>query len=408
MEQENIVDADEFFLAKGEDTLPENFPELFNISAGLHFLEFIPRPVETCPPEFVYIPLDGKKSWLNKRRLLTQLTITNWNVAWEAGHLRSQFIPQVFRTDLPNHLRFLTKYKDANLYLIPDDGQSNFEAFAPLYYLLPLSTLERFGLPVLKRGLWPPFNYNEVFHSHIQKGFDERLAKAFASHVWPLIDSGSGINSFSRDESLVVLTHNLNYWLPCVYKLAEDRLRSFSRVEFDSLEQIQQLERLRSTLPADVEADRPLRGGAIWCGEREAWDATKELIEIADEHGQLRGIIDAVRSNRVQDDFSNRWSYAKEDFERKLYRKRTKTQVTFVELNEAKPVHAPTSEVHENLLWEDFITLLNPKERRIVVCLKNGVTRVSDISKELGYANHSPVSKALTQIRKKAERYLQL
>jgi hypothetical protein len=407
MEQENIVDVDEFFLAKGEETLPENFPELFNISAGLHFLEFIPRPVETYPPEFVYIPLDGKKSWLNKRRLLTQLTITNWNVAWEAGHLRSQFIPQVFRTDLPNHLRFLTKY-DANLYLIPDDGRSNFEAFAPLYHLLPLSTLQRFGLPVLNRGLWPPFNYNEVLHSHIQKGFDERLSKAFASHVWPLIDSGSGINAFSRDESLVVLTHNLNYWLPCVYKLAEDRLRSFSRVEFDSLEQIEQLERLRSTLPADVEADRPLRGGAIWCGEQEAWDATNELVEIADEHGQLRGIIDAVRSNRVQDDFSNRWSYAKEDFERKLYRKRTKTQLTFVELDEAKPVHAPTSEVHENLLWEDFITLLNPKERRIVVFLKNGVTRVSDISKELGYANHSPVSKALTQIRKKAERYLEL
>jgi hypothetical protein len=369
MEQENIVDVDEFFLAKGEETLPENFPELFNISAGLHFLEFIPRPVETYPPEFVYIPLDGKKSWLNKRRLLTQLTITNWNVAWEAGHLRSQFIPQVFRTDLPNHLRFLTKY-DANLYLIPDDGRSNFEAFAPLYHLLPLSTLQRFGLPVLNRGLWPPFNYNEVLHSHIQKGFDERLSKAFASHVWPLIDSGSGINAFSRDESLVVLTHNLNYWLPCVYKLAEDRLRSFSRVEFDSLEQIEQLERLRSTLPADVEADRPLRGGAIWCGEQEAWDATNELVEIADEHGQLRGIIDAVRSNRVQDDFSNRWSYAKEDFERKLYRKRTKTQLTFVELDEAKPVHAPTSEVHENLLWEDFITLLNPKERRIVVFLK--------------------------------------
>lgn len=381
MKQENVVDVDEFFLAKGVETLPENFPELSNISAGLHFLEFIPRPVETYPPEFVYIPLDGKKSPLNKRRLLTQLTITNWNVAWEAGHLRSQFIPQVFRTDLPSHLRFLTKYEDVNLYLIPDDGQSNFEAFAPLYHLLPLSTLTRFGLPVLKRGLWPAFNYNEVLHSHIQKGFDERLSKAFASHVWPLIDSGSGINAFSRDESLVVLTQNLNYWLPCVYKLAEERLRTFSRVDFDSLEQIEQLKRLRSTLPAEIEADRPLRGGAIWCGEQEAWDATKELIEIADEHGQLRGIIDAVRSNRVQDDFSSRWSYAKEDFERKLYRKRAKIKLTFVELDEAKPVHAPTSEVHENLLWEDFITLLNPKERRIVVCLKNGVTRVSEISK---------------------------
>ena len=62
MEQENIVDGDEFFLAKGMETFPENFPELFNISAGLYFLEFIPRPVEVYAPEFVYIPLDGGKS----------------------------------------------------------------------------------------------------------------------------------------------------------------------------------------------------------------------------------------------------------------------------------------------------------------------------------------------------------
>lgn len=408
MEQETIVDVDEFFLAKGEETLPENFPELFNISAGLHFLEFIPRPVEVFAPEFVYIPLDVGKPPLNEQRLLTQLTITQWNVAWEAGHLRSQFIPQVFRTDLPDHLRFLTKYEDVNLYLIPDDGRSNFDAFAPLYHLLPLATLQRFGLPVLKRGLWPPFMYNEVLHSHIQKGFRERLSKAFASHVWPLIDSGSRINAFSGDETLVVLTHNLNYWLPCVYKLAEERLRSFSRVEFESLEQMEHLERLRSGLPPNIEAERPLRGGPIWCGEHDAWEATKELIEIADEHGKLRGIIDAVRSNRVQDDFSSRWSYAKEDFERKLYRKRAKTQVTFVELDEAKPVHAPTSEVHEELLWEDFMVLLNAKERRIVVCLKNGVTSASDISKELGYANHSPISKALNHIRRKAEKFLEL
>lgn len=288
MERETIVDVDEFFLAKGEETPPENFPELFNISAGLHFLEFIPRPVEVYPPEFVYIPIDGRKSPLNKRRLVTQLTITQWNVAWEAGHLRSQFIPQIFRTDLPDDLRFLTKYEDVNLYLIHDDGRSNFEAFAPLYYLLPLSTLQRFGLPVLKRGLWPPFNYNEVFHSHIQKCFDERLSRAFASHVWPLIDSGSRMNAFARDESLVVLTHNLNYWLPCVYKLAEERLGSFSRVEFDSLEQMEDLERLRSTLPADIEADRPLRVGPIWYGEQDAWDATKELVEIADERTATR------------------------------------------------------------------------------------------------------------------------
>lgn len=409
MKPENIVDVDEFFLAKGDETFPENFPELGNISAGLlHCFDFIPRAAEEYPPELVYIPLDVTKSPVNKQRLLTELVITQWNAAWEAGHLRSHFIPEVIKTGFPKKLRWLTKYQKVNLYLIPDDGRTNFEAFAPLYHLLPLRIVQQFGLPALKRGLWPPSMHNDVLNSHAKNDFGERLSKAFARHIWSLIDSGSKINAFSTNDSLVVLTHNLNYWLPCIYKLAEERLRTFSRVPFESLEQLNDLKRIRDNLPPDIEANRPLRGGSIWCGEQEAWDATKELVEIADEHGQLRGIIDAVRSNRVKDDFSNLWSYAKEDFERKLYRKRTKTRVTFVELDEAKPVHAPTAEIHEKLLWEDFMVLLNAKERQIVVCLKNGLTRVSDISKELGYANHSPVSKSLKQIRRKAEKYLEL
>jgi hypothetical protein len=34
------------------------------------------------------------------------------------------------------------------------------------------------------------------------------------------------------------------------------------------------------------------------------------------------------------------------------------------------------------------------------------MTRATDIARELGYANHSPVSKALGRIRRKAERFL--
>lgn len=71
------------------------------------------------------------------------------------------------------------------------------------------------------------------------------------------------------------------------------------------------------------------------------------------------------------------------------------------------PVHAPTSELDENLLWEDFITLCDRKERRVVVCLKKGITKVGEISKLLGYANHS-VSKTLARIRQKARKYFEL
>jgi hypothetical protein len=161
-------------------------------------------------------------------------------------------------------------------------------------------------------------------------------------------------------------------------------------------------------MPSDVKVNRPLKGGCIWAGEDDAWEVTKQIVEFADKHGKLREIIEVVKANRIEDDFSDCWSYAREDFERKLYKKRSKAKVVFVELNDTVPVHGPCSQLEENLLWEDFIVLLDKKERKVVVCLRNGITKVGEISKILGYANHSPVSKTLARIRLKAKQYLDL
>lgn len=132
------------------------------------------------------------------------------------------------------------------------------------------------------------------------------------------------------------------------------------------------------------------------------------MFERADAGGNLRAIIDAIRSHRVEEDFSPIWSFAREDFERKLYHKRLKVKVSFVELNGTIPVHGPESEVHENLLWEDFLAIVEPKDRRVVVLLRNGMTQIGEIGKLLGYANHSPISKALTRIRTKVADVLNL
>jgi hypothetical protein len=42
------------------------------------------------------------------------------------------------------------------------------------------------------------------------------------------------------------------------------------------------------------------------------------------------------------------------------------------------------------------------------VCLRNGTTKLGDIAASLGYANHSPISKALALIRKKAAKFLNM
>ena len=73
-------EIDNFDLATGEDLLQEDFPELGNLSSAFLF-QFIPKPVQTIPPEFVYIPYNGRKGICEKDgALLKRLTITQWKI----------------------------------------------------------------------------------------------------------------------------------------------------------------------------------------------------------------------------------------------------------------------------------------------------------------------------------------
>jgi hypothetical protein len=270
--------------------------------------------------------------------------------------------------------------------------------------MLPKKLLDRHGLPALKRPLWPASGW--WTEELLPRDFQARLSRAFAEHIWKHIDSGSGLASFSTTEPLAVLSHNLDFWLPYAMMVTENAMSTFDRVEPESEKQLEKLKEARQQEFEEVAIERPRMGGVLWCGEEEAAEVTKELVDLADENGRLRSIIDAVKSHRVTDDFSPLWSYAREDFERKLYSKRSKVRVSFVELKDTLPVHGPSSEYTENLLWEDFTALLEPKERHVVVCLRSGTTKLGDIATELGYANHTPISKALARIRKKAARFL--
>jgi len=63
------------------------------------------------------------------------------------------------------------------------------------------------------------------------------------------------------------------------------------------------------------------------------------------------------------------------------------------------------TEVEGQIVTADFMALLNVREREIVVLLNSGLTNLTDVAKELGYANHSPISKKLAKIRKQAEEF---
>jgi len=392
--KDNLLDEKEFNR--------DEFPMLRNLSTAFMY-KFVARPQKEMLPEYVYVD-NYYDNYKKKRNTELHVAISQWNIFWEAGQLRYDF----FQEDLPKSLKWLKKFRNRNIYLLPYKPNNRYYTYEPLFHLLPLKTRKYFNLPLVKEGIWPfTCDFNFYTNALLPSNFDNKLSQAFAYHIWPLLISGSKIYAFSKNDPIKILAHNLDYWIPYAYKYIENQLANFGRVQFDDKKQVKQLERLRRETPDDIEVNRPFRGGIVWYGEDEAWNATKNIVEIADKNGKLRSIIDAIKSNRIEDDFSDQWSFAKEDFERKIYKKRSKFKVNFVELNNKIPVHSPSSETHENLLWEDFLSILDTKEKRIVVLLKSGVTNLGEIGKILGYANHSPISKSLAKIRLKAQKYFE-
>jgi hypothetical protein len=386
-------------LATGEDLSADRFPKLSTLSPAF-FYDLV--PVARSPNYLKSCSYQPKS-----RSASRCCTIASWNFLWEAAQYRKEaFEASRRRQEVPALTRWINSLPHTNAYLILETP-TRYDAYAPLLHLLPKTVLDRFGLPAIKRPLWPGHAlwWNEKL---MLSNFEQRLSQAFAAHVWRHVDSGSSLRAFSATEPLKLLSHSLDFWLPYALMVLEDLMRDFERCEPDDDRQRKRLAQAQEEDYPEVAIDRPRKDGTLWIGEEEADDVMHLVVDAADERGQLRQLIDAIRSSRVVDDFSPVWSYAREDFERKLHSKRSKVQVSFVELSDTLPVHSARSEYTDNLLWQDFTSLLDAKKRHIVVALRSGTTRLGDIASTLGYANHSPVSKALERIRKKAARFLSL
>lgn len=381
---------DDVFLPEA-DADPEEYPHLRNISAGFIFGGVV-RPLEPAPPEYVTLPA----AYTSPEEFLA---IAQWNMLWEAAQFRRRFFDL---DDLPEPMTRIADLGDVNVTFVPRTRARYFE-YAPLFHLLPKRVLDMFGLPLLRGGQWPFMADWSGIDDFLPPDFEERLARAWAWTVWPHLVSGSKMKAFSADDPIRLLAHNLDFWVPAVTATIQERLRDFPEVDKGKTPGPVTLE--DGSVLAGAVAGNPRMGGQVWFGEDDARDAVVETVEAADRTGRLRGILDAVRSHRIEDDFSSHWSYAREDFERKLHGKRRKVTVKFVELTDTVPVQGPESEVLGNLITNDFLTLLNGRNRQIVVLLNSGVTSKTEIADVLGYANHSAVSKRLAQIRRAAEAY---
>jgi hypothetical protein len=374
---------------------PDEFPRLHNISAA-HFYKAIVRPAVPEPPiyvtltELVHPCLAGPGA---------AVAVAEWNMLWEAAQYRRRFFDL---GELPAQMARIADLDDVNVVFVPRT-RSRYHEYAPLLHLLPRRVLLRFGLPLLRGGQWPFMADFAEIDAFLPADLADRLGRAWAWAVWPHLVSGSRLSAFSSDDPVRLLAHNLDFWIPAVTAMMQARLREHDEIDKGPLPTVVPLEDggvLDGAVPG-----HPRMGGQIWFGEDDARDAVVETVEAADQTGRLRGILDAVRSHRVADDFSPQWSYAREDFERKLHRKRNKVSVRFVELTDTIPVQGPESKIVGSLVTNDFLATLDTRNRQIVVLLNSGMTSRTEIAERLGYANHSAVSKRLAQIRIAAERY---
>jgi hypothetical protein len=119
---------------------PDSYPAAFNLSAE-HFFQFVPVPKEIMPPEFVYVSLPKSPRFTDE-----EVAISNWNLMWEAGHLRPQGV-----VELPNGLSWVKDFQGTNLYLLPGGSPHKYETLGVLFHLLPQKTVEMFGLRLMKQ-----------------------------------------------------------------------------------------------------------------------------------------------------------------------------------------------------------------------------------------------------------------
>jgi hypothetical protein len=155
-------------LAEPDQQTPDQFPKLSSLSAAF-FYQFVPILKNSHPlPEYVAIPMTPK------RDLALYGAIASWNMMWEAGVIRYEMLDD---DEWFKGLEFLKRYEErqVDLRLIPLNGACRYNVYAPIYHLLPLGTLRKFGLPALKQGHWPGGpDWPEIVRL-LPRDFDHRL-----------------------------------------------------------------------------------------------------------------------------------------------------------------------------------------------------------------------------------------
>ena len=248
----------------------------------------------------------------------------------------------------------------------------------------------------------------------LREDFPERAIAAFEEYIWPRIAARGSRQDFAPDATLRLLAGDPRLWMHRLFRVALDLHEEFEVCEeeekWNPLEKIS--EEFYSQLPEDQKKNflirRPLKGGDLWDvqNQQECDDVVDQMLDGYGAFESLRPVLDVLHSDRTHDDFSDRYSWVKEDFERSFYSKRAKVKVTLQETMDDFPAWSAGEPAgYESVLFRDLLSFFNPKERHLIVAIRNGKT-VSEIAREEGLACHTAMSRKIKKLKARLRRLL--
>jgi hypothetical protein len=115
----NLETVRQDWIASKEERNPAIFPELYNLSAAFLY-QFLPYPKTVAKPEFLFLPAP-KPGTKNSGIAEFAGIMGQWNIAWEAGQLRSELLlSEDERLRILKLVPALASAVDRNVYLLPD------------------------------------------------------------------------------------------------------------------------------------------------------------------------------------------------------------------------------------------------------------------------------------------------
>jgi hypothetical protein len=250
--------------------------------------------------------------------------------------------------------------------------------------------------------------------------FAERVERAFARYMWARIcpEKRARPEFFSSASPLKLMAGDVRFWMQRIYRIALDRREAcFEPVPDDEeWKPMVELEREFREMLREKQEDgdpfvlrRPLYGGDLWdSNEEEEREAViEEAIHGAGVIESLDPVIELLSSHRTHEDFSDEYSWIKEDFERSFYSKRAKLRVELVETIDDAPVwECDECEGYTDLLFRDVLAALDVNERKLLLAIRHGKT-VCELTREHGLRGHASISRRLQRIKDAVLKLLQ-